>query len=216
MLWQIKRGKKMNYSDQILENKAFNFFKQLMYNLALSICIMLVGVLILVYGFKFRLYEVLSWSQEPYFTKGDMVIVKPQDTYKEGDIIKFNHGKTPTTHRLVLIHEEAGKTYYICHGDNVEMFNSSKKKQDSWEEQRDAVVSYLDEHSISDLNSILIQVIQLKDIEGKVINHIDNWGTYFAFIKEHWMLFIAIIGGIWCVSTVVQNEIDYKKSVRLL
>ncbi len=46
----------MNYNDQILENKSFNFFKQLMYNLALSICIMLVGVLILVYGFKFALY----------------------------------------------------------------------------------------------------------------------------------------------------------------
>ena len=57
----------MHYNDQILENKPFNFFKQLMYNIALAICIMLVGVLILVYGFKFRLYEVLSDSQYPYF-----------------------------------------------------------------------------------------------------------------------------------------------------
>ena len=66
----------MNYSDQILENKAFNFFKQLTYNIALALCIMLVGVLVMVYGFGFKLYEVLSPSQAPYFTTGDMVIVK--------------------------------------------------------------------------------------------------------------------------------------------
>ena len=79
----------MNYNDQILENKTFNFFKQLMYNIALALCIMLVGVLIMVYGFKIRLYEVLSDSQYPVFKKGDMVVVVPQKEYKVGDIISY-------------------------------------------------------------------------------------------------------------------------------
>ena len=81
----------MNYSDEILENKSFNFFKQLMYNIVVAICIILAVCLILVYGFKFRPYEVLSNSQAPYFTVGDMVIVKGQDSYEVGDIIKFDH-----------------------------------------------------------------------------------------------------------------------------
>ena len=48
----------MNYKDDILENKAFNLFKQLIYNLALAICIMLVGVLVCTYGFNYELYVV--------------------------------------------------------------------------------------------------------------------------------------------------------------
>ena len=127
----------MHYNDQILENKPFNFFKQLMYNIALAICIMLVGVLILVYGFKFRLYEVLSDSQYPYFKTGDMVIVKAQDNYEAGDIIKFNNNGLAVTHRLLAIVEEGGKTYYVCHGDNVQSANpNSTTYTAKWEDDK--------------------------------------------------------------------------------
>ncbi len=209
----------MNYNDEILDNKAFNFFKQLMYNLALSVCIMLVGVLILVYGFNFRLYEVLSYSQEPYFTKGDMVIVKPQKEYKVGDIIKFDEtGYLPTTHRLVGILEENGTTYYICHGDNNQNADGSPNTKCDWEDDAKFVQSLIDSgKTIAEIEDLAsnIQTPTASQVEGKVVNHIDNYGTYITFIKEHSLLIISLLAGIWVISNVVQNEIDIRKTRRL-
>ena len=206
----------MNYNDQILENKAFNFFKQLMYNLALSICIMLVGVLIMVYGFKIGLYEVLSWSQEPYFTKGDMVIVQPQKSYRVGDIIKFDDNGTPTTHRLVAIIDN---TYYICHGDNVQNLDDSEQNY-SWEDDAAYINKLIGQgktlNQIKADCGVLIQVVTIDKIEGTVINHLDNYGTYFKFVKEHALFVITIVAGIWCVCTVVQTELDIRKCRRLV
>lgn len=209
----------MNYRDDILENKTFNFFKQLMYNIALAVCIMLVGVLIMVYGFKIGLYEVLSNSQAPYFVTGDMVVVKPQDEYKVGDILKFDNG-APVTHRLIGMKTQNGVTYYICHGDNVKSANRENGlKIVSWEEDAEYVQSLINENkTITAIGNTLqdVQIIESHQIEGKVIGHIDNYGTYFKFIKSHYMLLIAIVAGIWCFSTTIQNEIDMKKCRRLM
>lgn len=207
----------MNYNDQILENKAFNFFKQLMYNIALSLCIMLVGVLIMVYGFKIGLYEVLSDSQAPYFVKGDMVVVKPQDDYYVGDIIKFQTNLA-VTHRLIAIKEEAGKTYYLCHGDNVQSANPSKGSNTAdWQDDAKYIEGLIDKPLDEIKKNIQnVQIIQKHQIEGKVVAHIDNYGTYFKFIKDHSLLIIALVAGIWCVSTTIQNEIDIKQSRRLV
>lgn len=210
----------MNYNDQILDNKPFNFFKQLMYNIALSICIMLVGVLILVWGFKFRLYEVLSDSQAPYFVKGDMVIVKEQKDYKVGDIIKFNNNGLPVTHRLIAILTEGGKDYYICHGDNVQNADGSYTDESGWHDDRDFVNGLWNEgKTLAQIQSVCgatIQVMTSDKIEGEVIAHIDNYGTYFKFIQDHWGLLVALVAGIWCISSTVQNEIDMKKCGRLM
>jgi len=207
----------MNYNDQILENKPFNFFKQLMYNIAVAICIMLVGVLIMVYGFKFRLYEVLSDSQAPYFVKGDMVVVKAQKEYKVGDIIKFNQEGLPVTHRLIAIMDD---TYYICHGDNVQSANPANGTDTApWIEDAEYVQGLIDSNvTLENLKRSTqnIQITTLKQIEGTVVSHIDNYGTYFKFIKSHYMLLIALIAGIWCISNTVQNEIDIKKNRRLI
>lgn len=213
----------MNYNDQILENKPFNFFKQLMYNIAVAICIMLVGVLIMVHGFKIGLYEVLTGSEEPYLPTGCMVVVKAQDEYKPGDIIKFDTSATktwPTAHRLIAIMEDdsTGKTYYICHGDNVQNADSTYSETSDWEDDAEFVQGLINQgKSISEISQIAknIQTPELKHIEGKVVAHINNYGTYFNFIKNHYMLLIALIAGIWCVSSVVQNEIDIKRTRRL-
>lgn len=191
----------MNYSDEILENKAFNFFKLLMYNIVLAICIILVVCLVLVYGFKFRPYEVLSDSMAPVFTAGDMVVVKAQDEYEVGDILKFDSSGTPTTHRLLEIREVNGTTYYLCHGDNVNDLTSEDLGNMTWEE-------------IS--QDISIQRVTLPKIEGKVVASFDNWGSYFNFIGDHKLLIIAIIVSIWCVSATVQNEIEFKRDRRIL
>ena len=212
----------MNYNDQILENKPFNFFKQLMYNIALAICIMLIGVLIMVYGFKFRLYEVLSPSEEPYLPKGCMVVVKAQDEYKIGDIIKFDmtaNKSLPTSHRLIAIMQDNGTTYYICHGDNVQNTDGTYSETSDWEDDVAYVQGLIDQGlSISQIKEEAknIQTPELRHIEGKIIAHINNYGTYFQFIKDHYMLFIALVAAIWCISSTLQNEIDMRRCRRLM
>lgn len=209
----------MNYSDEILENKSFNFFKQLMYNIVVAICIMLAVCLILVYGFKFRPYEVLSNSQAPYFTVGDMVIVKGQDSYEVGDIIKFDHNGVPTTHRLIAIKEYQGTTYYICHGDNVQNTDGSYDHDYQWEIDRLDDMTYEEILNGTDENDtklvINVQIVTEADIEGKVVASLNNWGSYFSFINAHKLLIIAIIVSVWCVSATVQNELDIRRTRRL-
>lgn len=206
----------MNYNDQILENKAFNFFKQLMYNIALAICIMLVGVLIAVYVFKYNLYKVQSPSEAPHLNVGDVVVVKAQDEYKVGDLIKFDEANYPTTHRLIGIMKQGNTTYYICHGDNVDNLDGTEKTESDWKDDAKFIQNLIDQNvSITEIQSYNVQTPTEKEVEGKVVATMRGYGTYIEFIKEHYMLFISLVAGIWCISSVVQNEIDMKKSRRL-
>lgn len=200
----------MNYNDQILENKAFNFFKQLIYNIALAICIMLFVVLILVFGFKFRLYQVLSDSQAPVFYAGDMVVVKEQPSYKVGDIIKFDLN-LPTTHRIIYIVDNGGTTYYICHGDNVQSLAGAEN--DSWQANAKVLEGKTYSEAVN-IGGALIQSVQLNQIEGKVVAHISNFGTYVSYIKQHYLLMIALVIGIWCVSSAYGNYAEMRKNRR--
>lgn len=210
----------MNYNDSILENKTFSFFKKLIYNIAVAICIMLLLVIVLVYGFKFQLYNVLSDSEYPNFVSGDMIVAVPQKEYEVGDIIKFSYaGETfPVTHRLICIVEDpaTGKEYYICHGDAVGSANPANHGQTApWTSDRDYVASLTFEE-IEDGKANNIQMVEKKSIDGKVVASFSNYGTYVTFIKDHTLLLVTIIIAIWCISGVVQNEIDMKKSKRLL
>ncbi len=153
-----------------------------------------------------------------------MVIVKPQDDYKVGDIIKFTHVKDfNVTHRLIAIIEENGTQYYICHGDNVQSVNPENATDTApWKEDSQYIYDLIDQgytHSQITSDSNLAQNIQSvtkSQIEGEVVAHIDNYGTLFKFIKDHYLLIIALVAGIWCISNTIQNEIDFKKSRRLL
>lgn len=202
----------MNYNDEILENKTFNFFKKLMYNIAVAICIVLLFTLILVFGFKFRLYNVLSNSQYPIFKKGDMVVVKPEENIKVGDIIKFDDSGIPITHRLIYILNESGQTYYICHGDAVQSIQGAEN--DTWQANR----AVLEGKSLSEIRALggnLIQVLKYEQIEGKVIGWLSNYGTYVDYIQKHTLVVVAALLGIWCVSATYQNEAEIKRMGRL-
>lgn len=210
----------MNYNDQILENKAFNFFKQLMYNIALSICILLLGVLIMVYGFKFQLYEVLSDSQAPVFRQTDMVIVKAKDNYEVGDILTYQRSSILATHRIIGVINDSGNTYYICHGDNVNSANPANGQVTvPYKEDAAFIQSLIDEgKTLSEIKASVsdCDFVSPSEAKGRVVNHIDNYGIYFRFVKDHYMLIVAMIAGIWCVSSVVQNELDIKRARRLI
>lgn len=219
----------MNYNNEILENKEFNFFKQLMYNIALAICIMLVGVFVLVYGFNFRLYNVESGSEEPYIMVGDMVVVKEQAEYNVGDIIKYDkttNNTFPVTHRLIgIFTDNGGTTFYICHGDNVDSADPNRVEHLApWEEDAKYVADYFEQcDTIQDYENGKfenkphnIDVIYKDNIEGKVVGVVSNYGTYFNFIKQYPAILVAIVGGVWCITEVLKNEIEMKKTRRLL
>ena len=206
----------MNYNDQILEDKVFNFVKQLMFNIGIVICIVFGGLLILIFGFKFGVYEVLSNSQAPIFVKGDLVVTKPEKEYKIGDIIKFDfHGK-PVTHRLIAISKD-GSIYY-CHGDNVVSVNPDNGSTIvDWQEDSKYLQGLIDDGvSLNSGNSRDYQAVTKQQIKGKVILDLDGLGSVFGFVKNHIVLCVLIISGIWCVYTVAENELEYKKLRRLL
>lgn len=206
----------MNYNDEILENKAFNIFKQVLFDIVLAVCIMLAIALILVYGFKFRPYEVLSDSMYPVFKTGDMVIVRAQDNYEIGDIVTYRLGTTTlATHRIIAIKESNGTTYYITHGDNVQ---SPNIENGSTPVDWDLDAEFLEDKTYEDIltnNYPNIDILEFSDIEGRVVTSIANYGTYVNFIAEHKLLVIAMIIAIWCVCATVQNEIEMRKSRRI-
>ena len=63
---------------------------------------------------------VQSGSMEPEIKMGSIVMVKPVDEYKIGDVISFGEVtriKAPTTHRVYDIKVVEGEPYYITKGD---------------------------------------------------------------------------------------------------
>jgi len=208
----------MDYKDSIIENKTFNIFKQFIYNVVLSICIILVGCLVLVYGFKFRPYNVLTPSMTPVYYPGDLVVVKSQDRYAVGDVLKFSQSAIlPTVHRLVAIKTIDGKTYYICHGDAVTGNKGTWHKDIEARNRLDITDMNADDVKKMYSNEIGdVQMVLLTQVEGKVVCSLRNWGTYLDFISNHKLLFIAMVVGVWCVTSALQNELDIKKARRLL
>jgi len=69
---------------------------------------------------NYKVMTVLSGSMEPAIKMGSIVVVKPVDDYKIGDIITFgpySKKKPPTTHRIYDIEVVEGKPVYITKGD---------------------------------------------------------------------------------------------------
>lgn len=51
------------------------------------------------YGFS----VILSGSMEPTLSAGDLVVIKEQETYQEGDIVAYQYGTLGVVHRLIRI-----------------------------------------------------------------------------------------------------------------
>lgn len=69
---------------------------------------------------NYKVMTVLSGSMEPTIKMGSIVVVKPQENYKIGDIITFtsyNKKKTPITHRIYDMEVVGGYPVYITKGD---------------------------------------------------------------------------------------------------
>jgi len=69
---------------------------------------------------NYKLMTVQSGSMEPAIKMGGIVMVKPVDDYKIGDVISFGEmtrEKSPTTHRIYDIKVQGGQPSYITKGD---------------------------------------------------------------------------------------------------
>ena len=219
----------MNYNDQLLENKPFNFTKQLVAYIAYAICAILVVALLASWLFGVGYYRVASGSEEPYIMTGDMIVVVPQKSYKVGDILEFkekNRGsEISVTHRLIaILEDDNGVKHYICHGDNNQAANPHSpthlaKWQDDAKYIQDLEAQGLTYEEIIKASPAMVQHVQdstFDEIGGKVLFNLYHYGDHFVFIRNHAPLFITMVIGLWIISTVVSSELEIKRNWRLM
>lgn len=206
----------MKYNDKILENKEFNFLKDFFQNLVYSIGFLILICVIMIFVFRYKVYTVESNSQQPVFSDRDMVLVKAQKNYYEGDIINFHYAGIMFAHRIISIVSVDGVDYYVCHGDNVESFDLTVEEVRPWQEEQAAI----DSLTFSDLQNKDIygnlQFVKKSEIDGKVIYKLSNFHIYYDFIKENILLVILMVVGLWEFINVIDFEIFYKKQFRML
>jgi len=93
------------------------------YYIFIGIIVIIAGLLIISVfpitgNIKFMIVQ--SGSMEPEIKMGSVVMVKPMQEYKIGDVITFGEitrTKSPTTHRIYDIKIIEGEPYYITKGD---------------------------------------------------------------------------------------------------
>ena len=73
---------------------------------------------------------VQTGSMEPAIPTGSVIFITPADTYSVGDVATFRRSgfETPTTHRIVGIHEEDGS--FITQGDANEVVDMNPITED--------------------------------------------------------------------------------------
>lgn len=103
------------FREKLLKVKEYGWAKSLIYNLALSLFVGLVLIVILINVLNLRLDQVLSNSMYPTFTDRDIIIVMKQKTYEVGDIIEWESGEANVTHRLIRIDDDGN---YIAQGEH--------------------------------------------------------------------------------------------------
>jgi signal peptidase len=86
--------------------------------------IVLVAILLIFSAFpipgNYKVLVVQSGSMEPKIKTGSMVVVKPAQDFKIGDVITFgpySKTKAPTTHRIYDMKVVGGEAVYITKGD---------------------------------------------------------------------------------------------------
>lgn len=125
-----------------------------------SIITLLLGVAGLFFAsfvpaFGVEIKIVKSGSMEPAIPTGSLVVVRPSDVYKVGDVITFGEDtkkQIPTTHRIESIRTGQGGPFYTTKGDA--------------NEERDQ------------------QETPAKDVIGKVLFHVPGAGYVLDFARQ--------------------------------
>lgn len=98
--------------------KIFKVFYYIVIGFLALIAILLVVSVFPITG-NFKVMIVQSGSMQPEIKMGSIVVVKPVDDYKIGDVITFQiaRNKEPITHRIYDIKIVGGEPRYITKGD---------------------------------------------------------------------------------------------------
>ena len=110
-----------------------NFLKIIYYivfTFILSIVLLLIVSTFPISG-NIKVMIVQSGSMEPTIKTGSIVVVKPMNDYKIGEIITFNikGAEYPITHRIEDIGVIEGKKYYITRGDANEERDQTETRE---------------------------------------------------------------------------------------
>lgn len=207
----------MNYNAKMFESKTFNFLKQLICNLILTFCIVLIVAAVIVHFSSCAIYDVLSNSQEPDIRAGDLIVVKKQSNYNVGDIVTFKQKDMSIiiTHRIIEIKEKDGVYYYVCHGDNTEsvaryvLKNNNLPFITNWKLDSNCLKNFsLDE--IKDNAEEIVQIVNIQEIKGKVISPINGLGYVFRFVKRHYLTLLFVVLDVWICLSFVENCLQNK------
>jgi len=99
----------------------------------LGIAVLLTASLLPITG-NYKIKIVLSGSMEPAIKTGSIVVIKPADLYKVGDIITFGKDTKkdiPTTHRIVETRAVAGEMFFVTKGDANNGADASEVKENA-------------------------------------------------------------------------------------
>ena len=99
--------------------KIFNFLYFLFITAVIVLVLLMVSTKIHIPG-NFGVKVVLSGSMEPAISVGSLIVIKPAQAYKIGDIITFGEESKdaiPTTHRVVEMRVDNGVMVYVTKGD---------------------------------------------------------------------------------------------------
>ena len=101
---------------------------QTLFTVLIFAVVALIVISILPIPGNYKLLIVQSGSMEPAIKTGSVVVVKPAENYKAGDIITFeDRGKDKTTtHRILDLEVISGQTQYITKGDANNAEDSSR------------------------------------------------------------------------------------------
>ncbi|MCX6761203.1 MAG: signal peptidase I [Candidatus Nealsonbacteria bacterium] len=150
--------------------------------------IVVIALLLIVSTFpitgNFKVLTVISGSMEPAIKTGSVVVVKPENDYKIGEMITFgpySKTKAPTTHRIYDIKVVEGQVIYITKGD-------ANNAPDGRE-------------------------IQKKDVVGKVLFSVPfvGYAVYFAKQPLGFALIIIVPAAIVIVDEIKNIYVEIKK-----
>ncbi len=99
--------------------KAFKIIYYILTVFIGAIAILLIGSVIPIAG-NYKLMVVQSGSMEPVIKMGSMIVVKPSEDYKIGDMISFMNRverEESITHRIIDLEVIEGESFYVTKGD---------------------------------------------------------------------------------------------------
>ena len=186
----------MNYKNE-LKIKIFNFSKQLLYSLIMSGCVVIIVALLVVRFFNCAISVVLSDSMLPAICQNDLLIIKSESEYREGDIIQFNDKTTGLniTHRIIGIKTHNDKNYLICYGDNLPSVESEVLNLEPQITEWKNNARFVDNLTFEQIKNAedIVQIVEQEDVLGKVIQNLKITALVVNFVLDNFVVLLLIV-----------------------